>query len=980
MFLFKLFKRKTTKLLTLFGSLAMALGVGAATSYVASEQQNEVVETKADYSGLNDSTHRTYWDSGWDWMQWCNVCLNKNGAGALTLDTTHTTEVYIPNYECAVNDEFYGHTGLWDDGWGDPDWNHYDKGLTNNATGSSWDKTGNNGNVKCKTAGVYNLTYKPQDRTGTSSGDSSGIIYVSWGTVTVNLYYVDSSGNTVKTQSSTTTTSQNNFDAPTIPNVEGYTKPTVWKIGSRTGSDYSAQKITVATYNLYAVYTAAPVSYTVILASTPAGYGSVSPTSVTVPAGTSYSASTNKLTIGDTVITATPAGNTAQYSYSFASWSSTSGTISGNVTITATFARSTRSYTVTIGKNNPSYGTVSASSVASVPYNTTYSTSGNKLTINTATPTVITATPAASTSEYTFAFSGWSSASGTITGATTITANFTRTGVAYNLTYQYKDIDGTTIKASDVASTPYNTAKTLPTPSVDGYRHVQWYESSDFSGTARAIGYAFNMPAANKTFTAKMERIGFYLVGLGDWSTATSRYSEGESGGNIASWTNWPVAKDQTFKIKYLNAAGSESDGYWGYSRVLSSSTAYAELSADGDDNIVIGADGVIDVYFTRWEGDDNNMLIVNWHPNSDYANKYYVVGDAKFTKGGEEWSVSTGRQLSGTPTGTDKAAGLHIEVPADSTFCAMQYINGHHDNWFNSFGDYPDSCEVVGANLHYKGEDTAHFDFYINSEGVIYIVDDSVIDDAGYLYYASNSAKSAITLVASNGDPTPTINGYLSNVTNVVEGPSTLVFDGKAHVYKIPVYNLRGTSLTKKITSITIAGATINMSSLAQNDKKEFYINGTNLQEKGAQAVVIAWNLAESIGGATNQSLCALDKGTLTTFESNYTALTDTTAKTLLNNATINTYTPTGNSYDAESGPAIKTKTNVSIQEIYNYVNTHYNAESETWTLGVFGPAANPESSPLTTTLWIVLASGLAGLAAIGTAYFVSKKKRHQA
>ena len=35
---------------------------------------------------------------------------------------------------------------------------------------------------------------------------------------------------------------------------------------------------------------------------------------------------------------------------------------------------------------------------------------------------------------------------------------------------------------------------------------------------------------------------------------------------------------------------------------------------------------------------------------------------------------------------------------------------------------------------------------------------------------------------------------------------------------------------------------------------------------------------------------------------------------------------------------------------------------------------------SPLTTTLWIVLASGLAGLAAIGTAYFVSKKKRHQA
>lgn len=36
-----------------------------------------------------------------------------------------------------------------------------------------------------------------------------------------------------------------------------------------------------------------------------------------------------------------------------------------------------------------------------------------------------------------------------------------------------------------------------------------------------------------------------------------------------------------------------------------------------------------------------------------------------------------------------------------------------------------------------------------------------------------------------------------------------------------------------------------------------------------------------------------------------------------------------------------------------------------------------SPKESPLTMTLWIVLGSGLAGLAAIGTAYFVSKKKK---
>ena len=76
MFLSKLFKRKSTKLLTLFGALAMALGVGAATSYVASEQQNEVVETKADYS----STIRVY-VVDWGWSNINTVRIGGNGAG-----------------------------------------------------------------------------------------------------------------------------------------------------------------------------------------------------------------------------------------------------------------------------------------------------------------------------------------------------------------------------------------------------------------------------------------------------------------------------------------------------------------------------------------------------------------------------------------------------------------------------------------------------------------------------------------------------------------------------------------------------------------------------------------------------------------------------------------------------------------------------------------------------------------------------------
>ena len=43
----------------------------------------------------------------------------------------------------------------------------------------------------------------------------------------------------------------------------------------------------------------------------------------------------------------------------------------------------------------------------------------------------------------------------------------------------------------------------------------------------------------------------------------------------------------------------------------------------------------------------------------------------------------------------------------------------------------------------------------------------------------------------------------------------------------------------------------------------------------------------------------------------------------------------------------------------------------------GVIPGAPSPQESPLTVTLWVVLGSGLAGLAAIGSAYFISKRKK---
>ena len=87
------------------------------------------------------------------------------------------------------------------------------------------------------------------------------------------------------------------------------------------------------------------------------------------------------------------------------------------------YARCTiNNHTVTIGRNNTSYGTVSSSSV-SIPYGTTYSVSGGTLSFSNGTK--VTATPATRTG-YTTTLGSWSSTSGTITGNTTITANFSQ--------------------------------------------------------------------------------------------------------------------------------------------------------------------------------------------------------------------------------------------------------------------------------------------------------------------------------------------------------------------------------------------------------------------------------------------------------------------------------------------------------------------------------------------------------------------------
>ena len=132
-------------------------------------------------------------------------------------------------------------------------------------------------------------------------------------------------------------------------------------------------------------------------------YGVITPSSITVPYGTTYSSSGNIMTFvynGLTVetVTATPLSATVQYTYSFASWGTPTGTITGDTTIQVNFSQKVREYTVTfynedgtivLGTDTVAYG-VTAEYTGTTPTKDGYKFDGWVTEIGGSTPANLT--------------------------------------------------------------------------------------------------------------------------------------------------------------------------------------------------------------------------------------------------------------------------------------------------------------------------------------------------------------------------------------------------------------------------------------------------------------------------------------------------------------------------------------------------------------------------------------------------------------
>ena len=256
-------------------------------------------------------------------------------------------------------------------------------------------------------------------------------------------------------------------------------------------------------------------TYTVSIQSNNAEYGTVTESSVTVEYGTEITVSGNTLTIGEYTITATPSISTAQYSYSFASWSTGDTTVTGDITITATFSRETNTYTVT-WKN---WDGSTLETDTSVPYGTTPEYNGE-------TPT------REETASHSYTFIGWDQEISPVTGDITYTAIFDS---EIKARYDFTIVDGiiTSYTGNDtyvVLPSTYSLADMVEIRSATlTYEDFSSLDGSDFANVPMAIrlmnlgGFYCTPNGGEHTFYNNPVEFAIAMETLDpDWSTNES--------------------------------------------------------------------------------------------------------------------------------------------------------------------------------------------------------------------------------------------------------------------------------------------------------------------------------------------------------------------------------------------------------------------------------------------------------------------------
>ena len=186
-----------------------------------------------------------------------------------------------------------------------------------------------------------------------------------------------------------------------------------------------------------------------------------------------------------------------------------------------------------------------------MPYGASISVSSNKVTIN---GTTVTATAATATTRYSYAFSSWSNATGTVTAARTITANFTRTE-----------------RTVTISSIPTGVTVTYISGSSS-------YAANQVLTASSKLYYNDVIKVSYQTSNVAYEKTAFSVSGVSASSTSTSGSSSGYIQGKVTGTIGitFTQAEIVTAGLEFTAyGSGYAVTGYTGSSAVINVPSTY---------------------------------------------------------------------------------------------------------------------------------------------------------------------------------------------------------------------------------------------------------------------------------------------------------------------------------------------------------------------------------------------------------------------
>lgn len=524
---------------------------------------------------------------------------------------------------------------------------------------------------------------------------------------------------TSPTRATTISTSSKSYPIPAESPLIGTRLLYVWRA---TSSTVSIMELTITR----------PMSnHTITGAVSPAGYGSVSPASISVADGSTVSISDNVLTCDGKTLTATAAVATAEYTYTFDSWSGVADEdeITSDVTATAVFTRTANDYSLAWSTNGgsdlagtPTSGTVAYGTTLTKPTDPTRSgyDFGGWFTNNDGTGTEAGSTmPAANTTYY----AKW-------TQTVTLDANTDNGG----------DEDGSataTINGTALSSVSHATG-------VTGYKLTGYFTAA--TGGTKVLN-------ANGTFAATS--VTDYITD-GKWtkSGATTLYAQWEEGCVERSLSKVVLTSTSAGTVTGYNFGEYAGDAVIG--GLSGSQGAEVDDSKGGNETgYKLNAGGSAIVFATLkkgtfQEGDQVKISITRRNDTRQVDSKYNIL-TIYYGTNKDDVAVLTTIETDGdndSDASSSEGAGVYTYTltAANVTAIGSKKGIGLFRESSNGENPYVYSVEIVGCR-EYKTEYTVTYDGNGEDSG------DEPVDIKTYEY------KDQVTVLGNTGNLTKT--GY---------------------------------------------------------------------------------------------------------------------------------------------------------------------------------------------------------------------------